>query len=98
MNRQYNRSFLLQRDASGHGIAEVLTQLNDQGSKHPVVLARKMFSCETRYGVTEKEGLAVGEACKHFLPYLPGHHFIISTDHKALTFLHDKEPANGRLE
>ena len=36
-------------------------------------------------------------ACRHFLPYLLGRHFTVVTDHRALTFLHGKDPTSGRL-
>ena len=94
----YNRLFCLQSDASSHGIGAVLTQKDDDLTKHPVAFfSRKLTPRETRYSATEKEGLAVVEACKHYLPYLMGHHFDIWTDHKALSFLNHQEPRSPRL-
>ena len=56
-----------------------------------------MLPWEQNYSATEQEGLAVVDACKHFLPYLLGRPFIIQTDHRALTFLNYKDTTSGRL-
>ena len=45
----------------------------------------------------EQEGLAIVEACKHFLSYLVGRKFTIMTDNRALQFLKNKDPTTGRL-
>ena len=95
---RYDRPFCLQTDASGRGIGVVLTQKDDNLTEHPVAFfSRKLAPKETRYSATEKEGLAVVEACKHYLPYLLGHHFDIWTDHKALSFLNHQESRSPRL-
>ena len=93
----YDHPFCLQTDASSRGIGAGLTQKDDDLTKHPVAFSRKLAPRETRYSATEKEGLAVVEACKHYLPYLLGHHFDIWTDHKALSFLNHQEPRSPRL-
>ena len=46
---------------------------------------------------TEKEGLAVVSACKHFLPYLIGRRFTVTMDHLELNFLHNKDITSGCL-
>ncbi len=90
--------YVLQTDASARGIGAILTQTNKNDQEHPVAyFSRKMFPRELNYSATEQEGLAVIEACKHFLPYLLGRPFTIVTDHRALTFLSKKESLNGRL-
>lgn len=94
----YKLPFVLQTDASSRGIGAILTQTTLDGMEHPIAYySRKMFPREQRYSATEQEGLAVVEACKHFLPYLLGRPFQIMTDHRALTFLEQKETSNGRL-
>ena len=79
----YAKTFILQTDASQRGIGAVLSQEDDTGNNHPVAFySRKMLSWEQNYSATEQEGLAVVDACKHFLPYLLGRPFIIQTDHR----------------
>ena len=93
-----NRPFSLQTDASSLGIGAELTQKDDYLTEQPVIFfSRKLAPRETRYSATEKEGLAVIEACRHYLPYLLGHNFDIWTDHKALSFLNHQEPRSPRL-
>ena len=94
----YAKTFILQTDALQRGIGAVLSQEDDTGNDHPVAFySRKMLPQEQNYSATEQEGLAVVDACKHFLPYLLGRPFIIQTDHRALTFLNYKDTTSGHL-
>ena len=70
--------FLLHTDASGIGIGAVLSQLGEDEMDRPVAYySRKLKPAETRYTVTEQEGLAVVEAVRHFRVYLSGALFTI---------------------
>ena len=93
----YDLPFVLLTDASDRGIGAVLTQPVDTDEKPIAYFSRKLHTREQKYSATEKEGLAVVAACRHFLPYLLGHHFTVVTDHRALTFLHGKDPTSSRL-
>ena len=93
----YDLPFVLLTDASDRGIGAVLTQTVDTDEKPIAYFSRKLLTREQKYSATEKEGLAVVAACRHFLPYLLGRHFTVVTDHRALTFLHGKDPTSGRL-
>lgn len=58
--------FILQTDASGIGLGEVLSVLRD-GEELPVAFySRKLQPRERRYSATELEGLAVVAAVHHF--------------------------------
>ena len=84
----YSNQFILHTDASNRGIiGAVLSQGNPKEDNAIGYFSRKLLSREKNYLATEKEGLAVVAACKHFLPYLLGRHFTIVTDHRALEFL-----------
>ena len=48
-------------------------------------------------GQPKKKGLAVVDACRHFIPYLMGRKFTIVTDNRALKFLVNKDPTSGQL-
>ena len=93
----YSKPFVLQTDASDRGIGAVLSQ-GQKADEHPIAFySRKLLLREQKYGSTEKEGLAVVDACRHFIPYLMGRKFTIVTDNRALKFLANKDPTSGRL-
>ena len=75
---KFVRYFVLETDgnASKIGLGAVLSQTQDDDELHPVAFAnRVIFSCETNYGITELETLAVVWAMSHFGTYLYGCHY-----------------------
>ena len=93
----YSNQFILHTDASNQGIGAVLSQGNPKEDNAIGYFSRKLLSREKNYSATEKEGLAVVAACKHFLPYLLGRHFTIVTDHRVLKFLTSKDSSSSRI-
>ena len=93
----FTADFILDTDASNHGIGAVLSQVKD-GVEHPVAYAsRTLTKAERNYCVTRKELLAVVEFGKQFHHYLHGPKFRIRTDHAPLcSVLPVKEP-EGQL-
>ena len=93
----FTAEFILNTDASNHGIGAVLSQVKD-GAEHPVAYAsRTLTKAERNYCVTRKELLAVVEFVKQFRHYLQGPKFRIRTDHAPLrSVLQVKEP-EGQL-
>ena len=79
--------FILDTDASNHGIGAVLSQIQD-GEERVVSYASRLYSnAEQRYCVTRKELLAAVFFMKYFRQYLLGRHFLLRTDHAALKWL-----------
>jgi hypothetical protein len=75
-------------DASDHGMGAMLAQDDENGVERPIAFASATFADEaTRYTTTEKEGLAVVWAVKHFRPYIHGVPTVIVTDHSALSYI-----------
>ena len=92
-----SKPFILQTDASGEGIAAVLTQKID-GEEHPVgYVSRQYVAAEKNYAVTEQECLAVVYGVQQFQHYLIDHPFTVVTDHHALQWLPSKKSTNKRL-
>nr|XP_009783631.1 PREDICTED: uncharacterized protein LOC104232193 [Nicotiana sylvestris] len=78
-----NKTFIVETDASGHGIGVVLMQ---QG--HPIAFIRKTLS--PRHAallVYDRELLAIVYAITKWSQYLLGQRFIIRTDQRAVKFL-----------
>lgn len=79
--------FILDTDASDSAIGAVLSQVQN-GEERPVCYASQLYDKHQRnYNVTRKELLALVTFVKKFRQYLLGRHFVIRTDHAALTWL-----------
>jgi len=90
--------FILQTDASGDGIAAVLTQVVD-GAEHPVgFISRQLSVHEKNYSAIEWECLAVVWAVGVFEVYLVDAPFTVVTDHAPLRWLPTKRMGNSRLQ
>lgn len=101
MRPDFNKPFLLDTDFSYNGLGATLSQLDDEGRKHPIAFAsRSLQPAEANYSVTDGELLAIVWAVTiRFRPYLYGHHhqFIIRTDHNPLVWLQTQKNMSGRL-
>jgi len=92
------KPFHLSTDASATAIGYILSQIDDNGRDVPLEFGgRALRPAETRFMVTEIEGLALVEAIRHFRPYLVNNHFHIYTDHISLKWLQDIRASTGRL-
>eukprot|EP00117_Sycon_ciliatum_P034902 scpid20142/ scgid26552/ Retrovirus-related Pol polyprotein from transposon 17.6; Protease; Reverse transcriptase; Endonuclease len=87
--------FVVDVDASGHGLGAVLSQTDADGRERPIAYAsRGLNSAERNYGSTKSELLGLVWAFRHFRCYLLGRRFVVRTDHQALKYLNRfKEPS-----
>ena len=80
----FDQDFVLETDASIHGLGAVLSQCFD-GKSHPVAYASRALSrAEKNYSITELETLAVVWAVNHFRHCLYGRAVTVYTDHSAV--------------
>lgn len=87
----YEKKFILRTDASNVGLGAVLMQEDEDGKQRPIQWAsKKLTDVEKRYGITEKEMLAVVWGIEKFEYELRGRKFHLITDHKALEFIRSK--------
>ena len=94
----FTSQFILQTDASDHGVGAVLSQRDEHGADHPVAyFSKKLLAREVRYSTVEKECLAIRLATHSFRVYLLGRPFVIQTDHRALQWLDRLKDSNPRL-
>ena len=85
---QFDRSFVLETDASGAGLGAVLSQVQDDGKPraHPIAFASRAVSpCEKNYSITELETLAVVLSVSHCRSYLHAQEVTVYTDHSAVS-------------
>ena len=81
----FEKSFVLETDASIEGLGAVLSQSQEDGLLHPVAYtSRSLTPAERKYSITELETLAVVWVITHFVPYLYGHDVTVLTDHTAV--------------
>ena len=74
-------------DASDFILWAVLSQQQPDGEKVIAYASRTLSKAEQKYETTRKELLAVVNGLKQFRQYLLGGHFVIRTDHAALSWL-----------
>ena len=88
----------LRTDACKYGIGTILAQRNENGEERVIAYAsRTLTDPETRYSVTDQEGLAVIWAIKKFRPYIYGRQITVVTDHHALCWIMTAKNLTGRL-
>ena len=93
----FKSDFILTTDASKVGVAAILSQAQN-GVERPLSYASMQLNrAEQNYSASEMEMLAVVWALREYRCYLYGRHFIVRTDHAALTFLHKFAGNNARL-
>ena len=95
---KFDKEFILYTDASGTAISYILGQRNSDGKE--VVISyggRSLRDSERRWGITEKEGLAMIEGIRHYHVYLADRPFTVVTDHAALQYIQNNRMTSGRL-
>ena len=79
-------TYVIDTDASDVGLGAVLSQ--QFGTEKVIAYAsRTMNAAESKYETTRKELLALEYGLKQFRQYLTDRHFVIRTDHAALSWL-----------
>lgn len=95
----YCKEFMLRTDASDLGIGGVLLEKSKTVNWVPIQWAsKKLTDTEKRYGISEKEMLAVFWAIKKSEYELRGRNFKLITDHRAEEFIRRRpEFENNRV-
>lgn len=89
--------FILDTDASNHGIGAVLSQVQDGEEKIIAYFSRVFSKQERNYCITRRELLAAVDAMKSFHHYLYGRRFTVRTDHISLRWLLSFRNLEGQL-
>jgi len=80
-------TYVLDTNASDFGLGAVLSQCQHEQEKVIAYASRTLGKPEQKYETMRKELLAIVTGLKKFRQYLLGRHFVIRTDHAALTWL-----------
>lgn len=89
--------YVLDCDASNHGIGGVLSQVKNGHEYVIAYFSRALSRPERNYCVTRRELLAIVKSLGHFHAYLYGVPFTVRTDHSALTWLRNLRNPEGQL-
>ena len=84
-----NEPFILYTDASQFAIGAVLAQVQNVLERVIRNASKSRNKAQSRYSTTKRELLAIVNYTKHFKHYLLGRRFKITTDHRALQWLHN---------
>ncbi|XP_045778211.1 uncharacterized protein K02A2.6-like [Maniola jurtina] len=83
---------ILAVDSSPYGLGAVLLQRHADGVERPVSCAsRTLTSAECNYSQIDKEALAIVFGVTKHHQYLYGRHFILRSDHRALSYIFGKK-------
>jgi len=89
--------FILDTDASNHGLGAVLSQKQGGIEKVIAYFSRVLNKSERNYCVTRRELLAIVESLRSFHHYLYGSRFVVRTDHISLRWLMSFKNLEGQL-
>jgi hypothetical protein len=99
--RQFDptKQIFVEPDASIHAIGAILSQLGEDGRRHPIAYySRKFTPEESRYGTPDQELLAVVFAMEHWRHFLEGaqHQVIVLSDHNNLRWFNSTTKLSRR--
>jgi len=80
------RPFILDTDASNHGMGAVLSQVDNEGRERPISFWSASYATATQAGmhITDREMLAILRAVTYFKHHLDAASVHVRTDHQAL--------------
>ena len=87
---------MLDVDASDIAMGAILQQEQDGALRVIGYMSQIFNACEKRYCITRKELAAIIFDLKQYRQYLLGRHFIVRSDHPALTYLRSAKELIGQ--
>lgn len=93
----FGKTFYISVDASNYAVGGYISN-DPPPHDHPIeYYSKTLNSAQKNYSTTEKELLAIIMAIEQFRHFIWGKHFVVHTDHQALTYLFNANKTNSRL-
>lgn len=93
----YSRTFYISVDASFYAIGAHISNEKPPKDRPIEYYSKSLNDAQINYATTHKELLAIVMAIERFRHYVWGKHFVIYTDHEALTYLFNQTKPGSRL-
>ena len=94
----YDKKFIVQKDASLTAIGGILSQINDEGEEYLIGYCSRTLNVHKRnYIITKHKCLTIIHSYKQFKVYLHGTKFTVVTDHASLRWLQNLKELEGCL-
>ena len=86
---QDNGQIVLETDASQYGVGAYLFQMVNNKELPIAFVSKSLNKSQLRWSVLQKEAYSIFHACMQLMYLLRDRAFLLRTDHKNLTFLHE---------
>lgn len=93
----FTRTFYISTDASFYAVGAYISNEKPPNDRPIEYFSKSLNTAQINYATTHKELLAIILAIERFAHYIWGKHFVVHTDHEALTYLFNQSKPGSRL-